>query len=183
MERKTLSILAIELYMPARAFSLSHLCVAFLITQHVAELYAKTGYLLQVSCWNILAASSSSIFICRLISRLENKMTRVKRRKSFKAPVYIGKVLLVEGQCSFISLLLKYFENDLKHDGFLGRIGTLKVNLHFIHFGTVFVSRTDVDYILDSTGGTVVIWHDVAFFLTSSIELAFRKLEQQHKEF
>jgi hypothetical protein len=110
-------------------------------------------------------------------------MLWVKRGKSFKAPVNVGEMLLVEGQCSFISLLLKYLENDLKHDGFLGRIGTLKVNLHFIHFGTVFVSRTDVDYILNSTSSTVVIWHDVALFLTSSIELAFRKLEQQHKEF
>jgi hypothetical protein len=107
-------------------------------------------------------------------------MLWVKRGKSFKAPVNVGEMLLVEGQCSFISLLLKYLENDLKHDGFLGRIGTLKVNLHFIHFGAVFVSRTDIDYILDSTSSTVVIWHDVALFLTSSIELAFRKLEQQH---
>ena len=60
---------------------------------------------------------------------------------------------------------------------------TLKSGMHFILFGTVFVPRTDVDNILDPTGGTVVVWHDVAFFLTSSIELAFRKLEQQHKEF
>ena len=78
MQRKALSILAIELYMSARAFSLSHLRVAFLVTQHVAGVYAKAGCLLKIPCWHILAASSASVFICRLVSRLEDEMFRVK---------------------------------------------------------------------------------------------------------
>ena len=87
MQRKALSIPAIELNMSAKAFSLSHLRVAFLVTKHVAGVHAKAGArhvrnvpfcLLKIPCRHILATSSASVFICRLVSRLEDEMLRVK---------------------------------------------------------------------------------------------------------
>jgi hypothetical protein len=169
--RMNLPLLTIELYISRKTLSIRHFN-AFLLMILLTDQLPSKSYKL---------ATPSTPFVCsRFISWLENWMIWIERGYSFKTPVDVRHVLLVERKISLVAFLIKQLENDLEQNDFFWRIKTVQVYSDFVLLRTIFEPFSDIKQILHSYSCTGELGQDIAIFLASNIKFDFRKLLVQH---